>query len=218
MFAGLIHPDLAFMTDLSKSGLLWLLLETVLIAFLGTLLGAILAFILSLLNTKRLMPVPVSLFFRFVVLLIRSVPFLIYGLIFVRVTGQGAFTGVLTIAICSVGLITKRFTQAVDALDMRAYKGLRVMGTGWFSSVRYGLMPQLGPAYISAVLYRFDVNIREASILGLVGAGGIGAPLIFAMNHYDWATAGAISIGLIVIVWLIDILSVSLRKKVSPVK
>ena len=90
------------------------------------------------------------------------------------------------------------------------------MGTSWFGSVRYGLMPQLGPAYVSAVLYRFDVNIREASILGLAGAGGIGAPLIFAMNHYDWATAGAISVGLIVIVWLIDILSVSLRRKVFP--
>ena len=69
------------------------------------------------------------------------------------------------------------------------------------------VLPQLDPAFCSAVLYRFDVNIREASVLGLVGAGGIGAPLIFAMNQYDWNKAGAILLGVILLVWGVDILS-----------
>ena len=77
--------------------------------------------------------------------------------------------------------------------------------------IRYAVLPQIIPAFASAVLYRFDVNIREASVLGLVGAGGIGAPLIFAMNHYAWNEAGAIALGLIILVWVIDLLSAALR-------
>ena len=144
--------------------------------------------------------------------LIRSVPFLIYGLIFIRVAGPGPFTGVLTLGVCSVGLLSKRFTEAIESLDFRAYHALESMGVPLPLRIRYAVLPQLLPALASAVLYRFDVNIREASVLGLVGAGGIGAPLIFAMNHYKWSEAGAIALGLILLVWCIDRLSASLRR------
>ena len=144
--------------------------------------------------------------------LIRSVPFLIYGLIFIRVAGPGPFTGVLTLGVCSVGLLSKRFTEAIESLDFRAYHALESMGVPLLLRIRYAVLPQLLPALASAVLYRFDVNIREASVLGLVGAGGIGAPLIFAMNHYKWSEAGAIALGLILLVWCIDRLSASLRR------
>ena len=121
----------------------------------------------------------------------------------------------LTMTVCSIGLLTKRFTQSIDALDLRSYNALRSMGITSFKRIRYCLLPQLGPQFASVILYRFDVNIREASVLGLVGAGGIGTPLIFAMNHYDWATAGAISWGLIMIVWVIDFCSVRLRSRLQ---
>lgn len=215
MFLGFIQPNPELITDLSKAGLAYLLLETICISLAGTLLGAVIAFPLAVLNTSKLVPKPVSLLFRLVVMVIRSVPFIIYGIIFVRVTGQGAFTGVLTIAVCSVGLITKRFTEAIDSLDFRAGDALKNMGIPGILRLRYAILPQLWPSLASAVLYRFDVNIREASILGLVGAGGIGTPLLFAMNHYDWKSAGAISLGLIVIVLLIDILSTKLRNKLA---
>ena len=80
--------------------------------------------------------------------------------------------------------------------------------------LRHALLPQLLPALGSASLYRFDVNIREASVLGLVGAGGIGAPLIFAMNHYAWREAGAIALSLVLLVWLVDLLSGKVRRGV----
>lgn len=215
MAYGFIHPDLSIITDFTKSGLWYLLFETILIAFLGTFIGAVFSFFLSILNAFRIMPKPIGLLFRFITLLIRSVPVLIYGLIFVRVTGQGAFTGVLTMAACSIGLLTKRFTQGIDALDFRAYQALRCMGISKARNLRHALLPQLMPSLVSAALYRFDINIREASILGLVGAGGIGTPLLFAMNHYNWDTAGAICLGLILTVWLIDLLSSWLRRKLQ---
>ncbi len=212
MLGGLVHPDWGFFFDTGAGGLGYLLLETVAIALAGTVLGALASFPLALLGSGRLMPRPVALLGRTVCLAIRAVPFLVYGLIFIRATGPGPFTGVLTIAVCSVGLISKRFGQAIDTMDMRAYRALASMGVPVLSRVRWALLPQLGPAFGSAVLYRFDVNIREASVLGLVGAGGIGAPLVFAMDHFDWPTAGAIAIGLVLLVWAIDWLSGQLRK------
>lgn len=140
-------------------------------------------------------------------MVIRSVPFLVYGLIFIRVSGPGAFTGVLTLAVCSIGLLTKRFTEALDALDPRPYHALLAMGVRPLPAICHSVLPQLKPVFTSIILYRFDVNIREASVLGLVGAGGIGAPLIFSMNQYAWEKAGAIMLGLILLVWFIDMVS-----------
>lgn len=212
MLSGLVHPDWSFFFRRDTGGLGYLLLETVCIALVGTCAGTVLAVPLSFLSTARLMPKPGALLFRVVIMAIRSVPFLIYGLIFIRVSGPGPFTGVLTLGICSVGLLSKRFTEAIEALDFRAYHALEAMGVPLLLRVRYAVLPQLIPAFASAVLYRFDVNIREASMLGLVGAGGIGAPLIFAMNHYAWNEAGAIALGLILLVWVIDLLSAALRR------
>ena len=212
MLSGLTRPDWSFFFRTGTSGLGYLLLETVCIALVGTCVGMVLALPLSFLSTSRLMTKPVALLFRAVIMAIRSVPFLIYGLIFIRVSGPGPFTGVLTLGICSVGLLSKRFTEAIEALDFRAYHALEAMGIPLLLRIRYAVLPQIIPAFASAVLYRFDVNIREASVLGLVGAGGIGAPLIFAMNHYAWNEAGAIALGLIILVWVIDLLSAALRR------
>lgn len=215
LLTGFVRPDWSFFLDPSADGLGYLLLETVCIALLGTCAGTVLALPLAFLSSGRLMPGPLAFLFRAVILAVRSVPFLIYGLIFIRVTGPGAFTGVLTLAVCSVGLLSKRFIEALDALDFRAYHALAAMGVPRLLRVRYAVLPQLAPMLASAVLYRFDVNLREAAVLGLVGAGGIGAPLIFAMNQYAWSTASAICLGLILLVWAVDVLSGRLRKRLT---
>ena len=207
MFTGFLHPDWSFFFSAKKDGLGYLLLETVCIAFIGTVIGAIVSAPLAFLNTKRFVPAPVSVLFNLVIMAIRSVPFLVYGLVFIRVSGPGAFTGVLTLAVCSIGLLTKRFTEALDALDLRPYHALLAMGGRPLPAICHSVLPQLKPVFTSIILYRFDVNLREASVLGLVGAGGIGAPLIFSMNQYDWEKAGAIMLGLILSVWVIDMVS-----------
>ena len=183
MLSGLAHPDWSLFFRMDTSGLGYLLLETVCIALVGTCVGTVLAAPLSFLSTDRLMPGPVALLFRVAIMAIRSVPFLIYGLILIRVSGPGPFTGVLTLGVCSVGLLSKHFTEAVEALDFRAYHALAAMGVPLQHRIRYAVLPQLIPAFVSAVLYRFDVNIREASVLGLI-----------------------------LLVWVIDLLSAALRR------
>lgn len=207
MVTGILHPDWTFFFSTKKDGLGCLLLETICIAIVGTSVGAVIAAPLAFLGTRRFVPAPVAVLFNLIVMAIRSIPFLIYGLIFIRVSGPGAFTGVLTLAVCSIGLLTKRFTECLEAIDPGPYRALLAMGVHPVPAVCHSVLPQIIPAFFSAILYRFDVNIREASVLGLVGAGGIGAPLIFAMNQYDWNKAGAILLGLILLVWIVDLAS-----------
>ena len=213
MLLGFLHPDMRFFFSTGKDGLFYLLAETICIAFVGTVIGAVVSLPLAFLNTRRFVPAPVSFLFNLLIMGIRSIPFLVYGLIFIRVSGPGAFTGVLTLAVCSIGLLTKRFTESLDALDMRPYHALLAMGVRPLPAICHSVLPQLKPVFTSIILYRFDVNIREASILGLVGAGGIGAPLIFSMNQYAWEKAGAIILGLILLVWLIDVISGKIGKQ-----
>lgn len=209
---GITHPDWALFFQLDSSGLAYLLLETVSIALVGTCVGVIVAVPLSFFGSGRFFPTPVAWCFRTLVTAIRSVPFLIYGLIFIRVCGPGSFTGVLTLAVCSVGLLCKRFSEAIDALDLRAYHALEAMGISRLVRIRHAVLPQLIPQLFSGTLYRFDVNIREASVLGLAGAGGIGAPLIFAMNQYAWNQVSTLALGMILLAWLVDLLSAACRR------
>ena len=209
MAARLTHPDWSFFFSAKKDGLGYLLLETICIAIVGTAIGAFLAAPLAFSQHKiALSLLRPRFFFNLIIMAIRSIPFPdLMVLIFIRVSGPGAFTGVLTLAVCSIGLLTKRFTECLEAIDPGPYRALLAMGVHPVPAVFHSVLPQIAPAFCSAVLYRFDVNIREASVLGLVGAGGIGAPLIFAMNQYDWNKAGAILLGLILLVWGVDILS-----------
>ena len=207
MAAGLTHPDWTFFFSAEKDGLVYLLLETIWIAIVGTAIGAFLAAPLAFLNTRRFVPAPAAFLVNHIIKAVPWVPTQGNVVLFIPVSGPGAFTGVLTLAVCSIGLLTKRFTECLEAIDPGPYRALLAMGVHPVPAVFHSVLPQIAPAFCSAVLYRFDVNIREASVLGLVGAGGIGAPLIFAMNQYDWNKAGAILLGLILLVWGVDILS-----------
>ena len=212
LFTGILHPDWSLFFRMDRSGVGYLLLETAAISFVGTCVGMVFAVPLSFLSSSRFFPAPVAWTFRTLITAIRSVPFLIYGLILIRVCGPGAFTGVLTLAVCSVGLLCKRFSEAIDVLDLRPSQALEAMGASSMARIRYAALPQLAPPFCSALLYRFDVNIREASVLGLAAAGGIGAPLIFAMNQCAWNEVGALALGMILLAWLVDLLSAACRR------
>ena len=215
MIQGFAHPSPALLFSAAPEGVAALLLETVCIAFAGTCLGALAALPLAFLSSPRTAPGPVAAVVQAVILALRSVPFLIYGLIFIRVTGPGPFAGVLTLAVCSLGLLCKRFGQAIGGADLRAVRALEAMGVPGLPRLARGLFPQLRAALVSAALYRFDVNLREAAVLGLVGAGGIGAPLVFAMNQYAWSEAAALALGLVLLAWPVDALSSRLRARLK---
>ena len=208
---GVVYPDITMLVSLQEDGVPRLLFETFCIAFLGTVGGTLVALLFSLLACFRFFG-SAALPMRIVLLAVRSVPVLIVGLLWIRVTGPGAFAGVLTLALCSVGFLAKRFLIAIDSIDLRPYHALRATGICVLSAVRWGIVPQILPHYVSAVLYRLDINLRETAALGLVGAGGIGTTLFLAMNHYEWNQAGALLWGTILLVGVAGIISETYRK------
>lgn len=210
---GLIHPDFSLLFNFSKQSVPFLLAETVAIAFLGTLVGAILAVPLAFLSASNIVPKPVAWLTRLLLIFVRTIPALVYGLMFIRVTGPGAFAGVLTIGLSSIGMLSKLYVDTIEELDIRVMESLTSIGCSTFEKIRYGIVPQLFSMFMSVTIYRFDMNMRDAAILGLVGAGGIGAPLIFAMRGYKWNEVGSIIIGLIVLILLIELISNKLRTK-----
>ena len=147
-------------------------------------------------------------------MLFRS-PAFIYGLMFIRVTGPGPFAGLLTMSLCSIGMVSKMFIESIEDLDKRILESLDAAGCTTFQKIRYGILPQLFPDFMSTLIYRFDMNLRDATVLGLVGAGGIGAPLIFAMSSYRWNEVGAILLGLILLVLVIEAISSRIRAKLT---
>lgn len=210
---GIVTPNLELLLNLTKQGVLYLLVETIAIAFLGTIIGALLAIPLAFLSASNVVPKPVAFITRLLLIFIRTVPALVYGLMFIRVTGPGPFAGVLTVALISIGMLAKLYVDAIEDLDTSILESMTSIGCNTFEKIRYGIVPQLFAIFLSIMIYRFDMNLREASILGLVGAGGIGAPLIFAMNAYRWTEVGSILIGLMILILLVELFSNHMRTK-----
>lgn len=215
IFRGLIHPNMTALTDFTKTGVLYLILETLAIAFLGTFIGVILSVPLAFLAAQNMVPKWVTVVTSFMITLTRVIPPLVVGIIVIRATGAGAFAGVLTLALTSLGMISKLYIEAIEDLDQGIIEALDASGCTWFQKIRYGILPQLMGSFISIGIYRLEINVKNASILGLVGAGGIGAPLTFAMGGYRWADVGALLWGLIVLVLCVEFVSNTLRKKIA---
>ena len=211
VLSGIIHPDVEMLLTEVPA----LLLETICIALIGTLIGAILAVPLAFISSTNIMPKWVSAIGLFIIAALRTFPAFVYGLMFIRVTGPGAFAGVLTVSVISIGMIAKLFIESIEDLDTRILESLDAAGCNTFEKIRYGILPQLFTDFVSTVIYRFEINIKDASVLGLVGAGGIGAPLIFAMNAFNWDEVGAILCGLIVLVLVVEIVSTKIRTKLA---
>lgn len=212
IFRGIFHPSIDFLFNFTRQGVPFLLLETIAIAVLGTLFGSILALPLAFLSATNIVPRPIAVVMRFINMAIRTVPPFVYGLMFIRVTGPGASAGVLTLAVVSIGMIAKMFTETIEDLDQGIIESMEASGASLFQKIRFGVIPQLKADFLSLLLYRFDMNLRDATILGLVGAGGIGAPLIFAMNSYRWNQVGAILIGLFLLIFVVEAISSRIRR------
>ena len=186
----------------------WLKLlgETILISYVGTLIGAVLAFVLNFFAAENTSPAP---WLRFVVKRVlefaRTVPGIVFALIFVIAFGLGPMAGVLAIAIHSTGALGKLFSEIVENADMKPVEGVRSTGASWLSSMRFAVLPQVTAGYASYALLRFEINVREASVMGFVGAGGIGQELVVAIRKFYYSDVSAILITIIVTVFLIDI-------------
>ena len=210
-----MHPDTSLLWNFTVNGVPYLLLQTVAIAVLGTLIGGLLAVPFSFLASENIVPKWVAFIIRAIILLIRTIPSLVWALVWIRVTGPGPFCGVVTQSICSIGMISKMYINAIQDLDTKILESLDAAGCTTFQKIRYGILPQLYANFISTIIYRFDINIKDATTLGIVGAGGIGAALIQCINSRRWSMVGAFLFGLIILMLLIDLFSTRVRNKLA---
>ena len=212
---GVFSPDKALLFGTSDTDVPYLLLQTIAIAVLGTLIGAVLAIPFAFLASFNIMPKPVAYAVRVLILMIRTIPSIVWALMWIRVTGPGAACGVITQSICSIGMISKMYITAIEDLDTHILESLDAMGCTPFQKIRYGVIPQLTASFISTTIYRFDIKLKDATTLGIVGAGGIGASLVQCLNSRRWAMVGAFVWGLMVLVLIIELVSTRIRRKLA---
>lgn len=195
--------------------LLHALAETLAMAFLGTLLAAIAALPLGFLGARNVIPPGVFHFgLRRVFDGLRGVDTLIWALIFVAAVGLGPFAGILAIAVPDAGTLAKLFAEAIENAERREGEGVRAAGADGALVARYGIVPQVLPVMLSHVLYFFESNVRSASILGVVGAGGIGLQLSDRIRINNFDEVAFIIILILVTVAVIDTASAAIRRRV----
>ena len=191
-----------------------LLGETIVMAYIGTITGAVFAFSACFVCSPRLSRAPMlSMVVRRLLEFCRTVPDLVFALIFVVAFGLGALPGVLAIAIHTTGALGKLFAEVVDNIDTKPVEGVVASGGSWFAEVRFGVVPQVLANFTSYTLLRFEINVRGASVIGFVGAGGIGEELITSIRKFFYSDISAILILVIVCVMLIDFLTERLRHR-----
>lgn len=188
--------------------------ETLVISFIGTILGALAALPIAAFSSYNINSGRYALFFsRFILSIIRSIPTMIIAIILTLIFNLGSLAGTLAIAIFSFSTVTKMLIESIETLDMRAYESLQSMGAGKFRSFWVACMPEILSTYFSHALYSFEVNLRTASILGYVGAGGIGVLMNEKISWRDYHALGTIIFTLFILVLLIHVISLTFRKK-----
>jgi phosphonate transport system permease protein len=198
------------------TGWLKLLLDTVLIAYLGTLIGASGALMMAFLAAANLAPSnalrwSIKRIFEFC----RTVPDLVFALMFVSAFGLGPLAGILAISIHTFGTLGKLFTEAIENIDMKPVEGVRSTGSRFVEIVRFGALPQVMSSFASYTLLRFEINVRSGSVVGMVGAGGIGQDLFVAIRKFYYSDVSAILLMIIISVAIIDLVTERIRHRLS---
>ncbi|MGX1496445.1 phosphonate transport system permease protein [Labrenzia sp. MBR-25] len=189
--------------------------ETVAMAFMGTLLGAVIAFPLAFLGAKNILPLSwLRLGVRRGFDALRAIEQLILALIFIRAFGLGPLAGILAIAVSEIGTFSKLFSEGIENTSQKPAEGVRASGGGNLQTIRFAVLPQALPVILSIILYNFESNTRTGTILGIVGAGGIGFLLADRIQAYRWPEAWTIIFLIIFVVYLIDGFSGFLRRKI----
>lgn len=212
---GMLNPEWAFVNTGGSEDLISLLIVTISIGLLGTLIGAIIALPLSFLAAKNLWHEGslVPKFGKFLFDVLRSFPELVYAIVFVRVVGPGPFAGVLAIGVSQIGMLGKLFAESMEALPEDSVESMEAVGANFWQTMVYARLPILNPIYSSYILNHFEIAVRSAAVLGLVGAGGIGAPLVFAIQARRWPRVSIILLGIILLVFVIDAITGYVRKR-----
>lgn len=188
-------------------------IETIAMGIWGTILAAIVAVPLAILASQNLCPSWLVFPIRRVLDAMRAINEVVFALVFVVAVGLGPFAGVLALFVHTAGTLSKLFSEAIEAIDPGPVEGIRATGASRLQEIAFGVIPQVLPLWTSFTLYRFEANVRSASVLGIVGAGGIGVSLYQSFRSFKYPKVCAILLFLIVSVAIIDTLSSKLRQR-----
>jgi len=191
------------------------MLVTVQIAIWGTLLAILAAVPLGLLSASNVVSPWVYQPVRRLMDAFRAINEMVFAMLFIVAVGLGPFAGVLALFVHTTGTLAKLFSEAVEAVDPRPIEGIRATGAHPIAEIVYGILPQVMPLWVSYSLYRFESNVRSASVVGMVGAGGIGVILYEVIRGFQYPQTCAVLIILIATVTIIDLISSYLRKLAS---
>lgn len=190
-------------------------IESLTMTVTSTVAGILISVPIGIGASRNIAPTPVYLFCRAIIAISRSLQEIIVAILFVAMFGFGPFAGFLTLTFATIGFLAKLLAEDIEDIDESQTEAIRATGATWFQLINYAVQPQVMPRLIGLSLYRLDINFRESAVIGIVGAGGIGATLNTAIDRYEFDSAGAILILIIMIVMAAEYSSSHVRKWVQ---
>lgn len=210
LIARMYPPDAAYTGEIVRP-----LIETIHIAVLGTALAVIISVPVAMLGAENTTPNRITYGIgKFIISASRSVNVIIWALIFVIILGPGALAGVLAVGVRSIGFTSKLIAEAIEEIDPGQVEAIRATGANSLEAAIYGIVPQVKPAFIGVSTYRWDINVRASTIIGFVGAGGIGVNLSTSINFFAWQRVLVILLAILGVVIFSEFTSAYLRRKV----
>ena len=210
-FAAFFPPDFISRRDDISQGIL----ESLWMTVVSTVIGIAVSIPIGLGAAKNIAPRTIYYFCRGILAVSRSFQEIILAIFFVKLFGFGPFAGLITLSFATIGFYGKLLAEDIEDIDPSSAEAVRATGANWLQWINYGVQPQVMPRMIGLGLYRFDINFRESAVVGIVGAGGIGATLDTAFNRYEFASAAAILLIIIGIVMLAEYSSGYIRRCVQ---
>lgn len=189
--------------------------ESLTMTVCSTIVGILISIPIGVGAARNMAPAPVYYACRSIIALSRAFQEIIIAILLVTMFGFGPFAGYLTLAFATIGFIAKLLAEDIEEIDESQAEAIRATGASWLQLVNYAVQPQVMPRLIGLSLYRFDINFRESAVIGIVGAGGIGATLNTSIDRYEYDSAGAVLILIIVIVMLAEYGSGVIRKRIQ---
>lgn len=191
------------------------MLESIIMTIAASVVGIAISLPIALGAARNVAPLPVYLICRSIIAISRALQEIIVAILLVAIFGFGPLAGFLTLSFATIGFLSKLLAEDIESMDKVQAEAIKASGAKWLQWINYGVQPQVMPRLIGLSIYRLDINFRESAILGLVGAGGIGATLNTAFDRYEYDTAAAILIIIIVIVMALEYLSGIIRARVQ---
>ncbi|WP_425283663.1 phosphonate ABC transporter, permease protein PhnE [Jannaschia faecimaris] len=191
------------------------MLESIVITVASSVVGIIISIPIALGAARNIAPLPVYMVCRGIIAVSRALQEIIVAILLVAIFGFGPLAGFLTLSFATIGFLSKLLAEDIESMNRSQSEAVRATGSKWLQWINYGVQPQVMPRLIGLSIYRVDINFRESAILGLVGAGGIGATLNTAFDRYEYDTAAAILLLIIVVVMALEYISGIVRAKVQ---